>query len=80
MRYTKKLVEEVNLFRKFFNKPLLDPGDLSKGDVAELLEQIETKLSPENLTMDGELSRAKVAQRSKMLVGARGELEILAAR
>jgi len=30
--------------------------------------------------MDGELSRAKVAQRSKMLVGARGELEILAAR
>lgn len=80
MRYTKKLVDEVNFYRQFFKKPLLDASNLSTTDVAELLEQIETKLSPENLTMDGELGRAKVAQRSKMLVGARSELEILAAR
>lgn len=80
MRHTKTLVEEVNVFRRLFNEPILDAGNLSKADVALLLEQIESKLSPENLTMDGELSRAKVARRSKMLVGARGELEILAAR
>jgi hypothetical protein len=79
MRYTKKLVDEVNPIRRLFGKPELDASNLTKGDAAELLEQIEAKLSPENLTMDGELSRGKVAQRRKMLEGARGELENIAA-
>lgn len=79
MRYTKKLVDEVNVFRKFFNETPLDAGNLSRADVATLLDQIEAKLSPENLTCDGELSRAKVAQRRKVLEGARGELENIAA-
>jgi ATP-dependent protease HslVU (ClpYQ) peptidase subunit len=79
MRYTTKLVEDVNRVRRLFNETLLDAGNLSRGDVATLLDQIETRLSPENLTCDGELSRAKVAQRRKMLEGARSELEKIAA-
>jgi hypothetical protein len=79
MRYTTKLVEDVNRVRRLFNETLLDASNLSRGDVSTLLDQIETKLSPENLTCDGELSRAKVAQRRKMLEGARSELEKIAA-
>jgi len=79
MRYTKKLVDEVNPIRRLFGKPELDAGNLTKDGVSYLLDQIEGKLSPENLTMDGELSRGKVAQRRKMLEGARGELEKIAA-
>ena len=79
MRYTKKLVDEVNFVRLLFGEPALDASNLSKANVDTLLEQIEAKLSPENLTMDGELSRSKVAQRRKMLEGARGELENFAA-
>ena len=79
MRHTKKLVDEINFVRRLFKEAELDASNLTKGDVAMLLEQIEGKLSPENLTMDGELSRSKVAQRRKMLEGARGELENIAA-
>lgn len=79
MRHTTKLIEDVNRVRRLFNETLLDASNLSRADVATLLDQIEAKLSPENLTCDGELSRAKVAQRRKMLEGARGELEKIAA-
>ena len=79
MRYTKKLLDEVNPIRRLFGDPELDASNLTKDGVAYLLEQIDSKLSPENLTMDGELSRSKVAQRSKMLMGARGELENITA-
>lgn len=47
-----------------FKQPLLS---LEKPE--ELLEWIENKLSPENLTCDGEASRSSIQYHSKMLHG-----------
>jgi hypothetical protein len=65
-------VEQENSWGKLFNrKPL---SLLSAADRQEIAGLIDSRLSPENLTCDGELSRSQVQARYRQLVRCADEL------
>ena len=55
----------------------LDMKNLSAQDRRELLDQLESDLSPKILTWDGELRGAKLAKKTKLLNGAKAALEAM---
>ena len=66
-------VEKKNTWGKLFgNKPL---SLLSATDRQKIADSIDSDLSPENLTCDGELPRSQVQARYKMLTRAAQELQ-----
>ena len=66
-------VEKKNSWGKLFgNKPL---SLLSATDRQKIADSIDSDLSPENLTCDGELPRSQVQARYKMLSRAAQELQ-----
>ena len=54
-----------------------DFNNLSKADVAELLDRLEGDLSPENLSCDGELRGQALITKSRYLNAVKAELETL---
>jgi len=65
-------VEQKNSWGKMFgNKPL---SLLNAKDRQRIAESIDSDLSPENLTCDGELPRSQVQARFRMLTRAAQEL------
>lgn len=72
MKYLLEFVKQRNAFNKMFgNKPL----DLTvAADRQRVAEIIDSALSPENLTCDGELSRSQVNARYKELTRVAREL------
>jgi len=73
-RHLEKYVESKNWVRRMFNQQVLDASNLSAQDVRDLLDSIESDLSPENLCCDGELRGAKLKAKHTMLIGAQAEL------
>lgn len=68
-------VEEANSWNKIFGK---GPYDLNSAkDRQDLANKIDSELSPENLTCDGELSPGQVRVRYKRLAQAADELKAL---
>jgi hypothetical protein len=69
-------VEKKNGLRRIFgNQP---PLDVEKAeDRKHLADCIESELSPENLTCDGELSRTQINKKLRMLTNVQSELEAL---
>ncbi len=66
-------VEQKNRWGALFgNKPL---SLLDAKDRQRIAESIDSELSPENLTCDGELSRAEVNRRYTQLTRAAQELQ-----
>jgi hypothetical protein len=66
-------VERKNSFAKLFGtKPL---SLLIAEDRQKIADSIDSELSPENLTCDGELSRSQVQQRYQFLTRAAQELQ-----
>jgi hypothetical protein len=66
-------VEKKNSWGKLFgHKPL---SLLSATDRQKIADSIDSDLSPENLTCDGELPRSQVQARYKMLTRAAQELQ-----
>ncbi len=66
-------VERKNAFAKLFgSKPL---SLLNQADRQKIAQSIDSELSPENLTCDGELSRSQVQQRYQFLTRAARELQ-----
>ncbi len=66
-------VERKNSFAKLFgNRPL---SLLNAKDRQKIADSIDSELSPENLTCDGELSRSQVQQRYQFLTRAARELQ-----
>jgi hypothetical protein len=66
-------VEKKNSWGKLFgSKPL---SLLSATDRQKIADSIDSDLSPENLTCDGELPRSQVQARYKMLTRAAQELQ-----
>lgn len=66
-------VEQKNSWGKIFgNKPL---SLLNAADRQKIADSIDAELSPENLTCDGELSRAQVNAKYRMLTRAAKELQ-----
>lgn len=81
MKNLKKYVDDKNRLDEIFGRGVgrpLAPIDLSKLDLPmaqRLYDMLDCDLSPENLTCDGELSRAQVMKRARVLQGAVKDLE-----
>ena len=65
-------VEQRNAIRKLFKQRPLSL--LNAKDRQQIAEDIDSALSPENLTCDGELSRSAVQQKYRMLTRCAEEL------
>ena len=64
-----------NRYRAIFGSPALSLD--SAQDRQALADSIDSELSPENLTCDGELSRSQVQVRYRQLTAAARELQKL---
>ena len=73
MRTLQSYLEQKNKWNAIFGSPALVLGQ----DNQRIADMIDSELSPENLTCDGELSRSAVAQRYKTLTRAARELQSL---
>lgn len=70
-----RYVAEQNSWNAIFGKK---PYDLSvPADRVRLARRIDNELSPENLTMDGELPRSEVGRRYNKLIRVAEELQRL---
>ena len=73
MKNLQKYLDQRNQWNAIFGgKPLVIGKDNQR-----IAEMIDSELSPENLTCDGELSRAQVNARYRELVGAAEDLRRL---
>lgn len=70
-------IDQVNFTAKIFGGNVLDINTLTQADVDSLCDKINSDLSPENLTCDGELSRSQVQARFDMLAGSIKELHAM---
>lgn len=77
MKHLTKYVDQLNFTNRLFKKPLLDVNKLSHTDIDHICSRLNSDFSPENLTHDGELSRAQVQQRVKFLNGVVSDLQKL---
>jgi hypothetical protein len=75
MKNLKAYVDQKNRWDTIFGRPALDLNNPQ--DRQRIAENIDSDLSPENLTCDGELSRTAVQQRYKQLTAAARELKEL---
>jgi hypothetical protein len=73
MKNLKAYVDQKNRWDMIFGRPALVIGQHNQ----QIAENIDSDLSPENLTCDGELSRTAVQQRYKQLTAAARELQQL---
>jgi hypothetical protein len=75
MKALSQFVEQRNAFNKMFgNKPLSLTDAADRQRIADI---IDSALSPENLTCDGELSRSQVQARYRELTRVAQELRKL---
>ncbi len=73
MRTLQTYLEQKNKWNAIFGGAALVLGQ----DNQKIANMIDSELSPENLTCDGEMSRTAVAQRYKTLTTAARELQKL---
>jgi hypothetical protein len=59
-------VDQMNYWRTFEKKPAM-AFPLSQDDINEVAEQIDYKMSPENLHCDGEISNAEANSKANNL-------------
>lgn len=74
MSYLANFIEIQNHYAHFWKEKQLDVNNLTDADLCSLSEKLESALMPENLSCDGECSRAVVARKYKELNGALTEL------
>ena len=75
MKALQNYVKQANDWNAIFNRGQYDLGNES--DRQRLARRIDNELSPENLTMDGELSRAEVNRRYNNLIRVAEQLQKL---
>ena len=74
MRTLQKFIDDNNRWIAFFNTaPMTFP--LSQTQVNDLARTLDSKLSPENLHCDGEISGAQAARKARELNNIRAALE-----
>lgn len=76
MKNLKNYVEGINrnCWGKLFSDPVIDLNNLTEEVAQRIFSKIDSDLSPENLCCDGELPRAQVNKKYKMLTSAVKEL------
>lgn len=75
MKALKNFVDQKNRWNSFFKGPQYSLNTAK--DRQALADMIDSALSPENLTCDGELSRTEVNRRYKELMTAAKQLKKL---
>ena len=70
---------ENTMFKLFGDKTKypINPMVLTDAEATQLYRVVDSHLSPENLTCDGEAPLAQVRKRTKLLMGAVNELKAL---
>ena len=77
MRYLSQYLDRYNFGRVHFSKkPALTLENMTLDDANTLAEDMSAAWSPENLTCDGELSRAQVQQKARLIRNAAYELMV----
>jgi len=74
----KKYIQQQNLMADIFGSPKIDAENITESDLKTLRERVETDLSPENLSCDGELSGSKIQKKEAFLTTVQSELQDLA--
>ena len=74
-RTLEQYVQTKNDWRKLFNKPPLSLDNAA--DRQKIAQELDSSLSPENLTCDGELPRAQVEKKYRILTKCAAELKAL---
>lgn len=75
MTHLKKYINEnINFFRVYDHKPAMTLP-LSQADVNEIAEDIDCRLSPENLHCDGEISFSQAQSKANSLYRVFAELK-----
>jgi len=75
----KKYIQQQNIMADIFGSPKIDAENITESDLKVLKERVETDLSPENLSCDGELSGEKLRRKSSYLHSVQNEIHDLAA-
>jgi len=75
MKDLKNFLDRQNQFAAIFGHKPLDLN--SAADRQRIADSIDSQLSPENLTCDGELSRSQIQARYRQLTAAAHELQKL---
>lgn len=75
MKYLLDYLDNTNTFRKMFGSRALDISNPE--DLRYLASKLEGDLSPENLTMDGELPAAEVKKRHNYLIAVARDIKQL---
>jgi hypothetical protein len=68
------VIEKENFLKDLWKKPRYDIKNLTVENAKELLQRLESNLSPEVLTCDGELKKSEVNRRFKLFTSAKKEL------
>ena len=77
MKALKQYIDEENNWAEFFKRPVLDINTITDAIAQDLFQTLDNKLSPENLTCDGEAKRSVVQRRYKLFTGAIKDLQKL---
>jgi hypothetical protein len=77
MRHLAAIVKNINTWRSFTKQPKIDIDNITFDDWHVIRNDLEARLSPENLTGDGELPQAEVERRRTFYTAALRELESL---
>lgn len=75
MSHLADYIEQMNAWNKIVGGEVLNPRNLDQAAATRLFQRLDSCLSPENLTCDGELDRATVQRRSAQYRGAIAELQ-----
>ena len=74
MRNLQKFIDDQNVWRGFFNSPEIK-FPLSQTHVDDIAKSLDSKLSPENLHCDGEISVAEADRKYRFYAKVYRELE-----
>ena len=77
MKALQRLIQDENRWTAILNKPTIG-FPLSQKQINQLAHSIDSKLSPENLSCDGEISLAEADRKGEFLNRALDQLEAYA--
>ena len=63
-------VEQTNSWNAIFGKPAINLSTITEAECQDLARKMDSEMSPENLTCDGELSAGQVRVRAQRIRGA----------
>lgn len=70
MKHLMAFVEQENAMAVIFKHPVIDLAALTQETAQDLFDNLCCKLSPENISCDGEMPQAHVRRLSKLYHGA----------